>query len=415
MPRKKYLGALSSLLVFWPVIVGCLATSALSNWAGLTLVSVLFLLLGLLGLLSRLWGMTALRQASAGLECTQCALFSGESVTITYTVENKGLLPMMWLEVCQNAPLNRCLVPDHTFSLYELDEPEARVEGVGALYRRRLLFLLGWRALSWETVWTAQRRGVYPVTHLILRSGDGFGLTQSAKRISLPAPPTLVVYPKLVAVNPGPFLRNVWQGRTGRRGYMEDPTVLRTLRDYQPTDSWKRIDWRMAARQEELQVKQFETVLPATIHFIVDGASFVGLSDENDELEEALSILGSLLLELDRAGITCGLSLPATAGSPPATRPPTDPSLTVQDLLIQLSAFDGDTATGDFDHGQLASLAQSVGQLWLINYSKQRLTCRPLLDLLEGRGLGVISWDGAPSERYQVLALSSLKKGGGRP
>ena len=73
------------------------------------------------------------------------------------------------------------------------------------------------------------------------------------------------------------------------------------------------------------------------------------------------------------------------------------------------------TASFDQQFDAIASLAQSVGQLWLVNYSKQRLTCRPLLDLLEGRGLGVISWDGAPSERYQVLALSSLKKGGGRP
>ena len=407
MKRNRRLGALSSLLAAWPVCLGCLAAAALLNWAGLALSSVFLLLLGLLGALSRLWGMAALHRVNAALDCARHTLSVGESVTLTYTVENDKLLPLIWLELCQDAPKNGCLEPDGTFSLDRPEAQEAEAEGALPQYRRRLLFLLGHRTLSWDTVWTARRRGVYRLSGVTLHAGDGFGLTQGAARVPLPSAPVLAVYPRPVAVTAGPFLRNVWQGRTGRQGYVEDPTVLRTLRDYQPTDPWKRIDWRMAARQEELQVRLFETVLPSTIHFIADCASFLGLSPENGELEEMLAILSSLLLELDRAGVRCGLSLPG-----PVDLPARDPALTVSDFLFHIADFDA-ADPGPLDEGRLTALAQSAGQTWLITHSRARLTCPLLPDALAGQGLGILSWDGAPWPRCRVLSLSSLKIGGG--
>ena len=412
MKNKKRLGALSCMLMTWPSILIALAACLFFNWIGLSILSALLLLLGLLGLLSRLWAAYALQRVNANLKAPHSTLFAGESVTVTYTVENHKFLPLIWLEICQQAPLNRCMTPDDSFALYQMEEQEVALEGCSTLYRRRILFLLGWRSLDWETVWTAQKRGVYPLRDFTLRSGDGFGLTQVVKTVSLPDCPTFVVWPRLVGVTAAPFLRNVWQGQTGRRGYVEDPTVLRTLRDYQDTDSWKYIDWRMAARQEELQVKQFETVLPATIHFIVDGASFAGLSEENEELEKALSILGSLLLELDHTGVTCGLSLPQTAQQVALTLTPGAPSLTVEDLMGAISAFDGDSATGLFEEESIRTLSQTVGQVWLLCHSRERLSCSTLLDTLDEHSFGVLTLANDDHWNCRTLSLSALKVGG---
>ena len=61
------------------------------------------------------------------------------------------------------------------------DEIEAGVEGKAAIYRRRIIFLMGMQTLTWDTVWTARRRGIYRPGRFTLRSGDGFGLTQSSQ------------------------------------------------------------------------------------------------------------------------------------------------------------------------------------------------------------------------------------------
>ena len=114
------------------------------------------------------------------------------------------------------------------------------------------------QTLEWDSCWTARRRGIYPLDHVLLRSGDGFGLTQIEKPYPVERSPVFVVYPRIVPVRTDLFLQNLWDAKSGAKGYFEDPNVIRGERAYQSTDPWKRINWRMAARKEELEVKLYE-------------------------------------------------------------------------------------------------------------------------------------------------------------
>lgn len=412
---KKRVSLMSSLTVMLPVILVAFLASLLLNRIGFTALSVFLFSLSIVGLLSRLWGLSALRRVEVSLSADRETLSVGDSAHLYYTIVNNKLLPVMWLELCQDVPGNDCLAPDSGFSLHRFDEIEAGVEGKAAIYRRRILFLMGMQALSWDTVWTAKRRGLYRVGQFTLRSGDGFGLTQSSQSVSA-GDHIFVVWPKLVPVVTEPFFRNVWQGGTGRRGYVEDPTVLRGLRDYLPGDSWKHIDWRVAARQDDIQVRQFETILPSTVHFVLDVNSFLGLSEANDELESAISVLASLILELDRLGIHCGLSLPQGVHTPAVDLNPEDPSITGRDLLYALAALEAEDLTGGFDESTLETLSQTVGQLWLLTCSGERLSCPSLADKLMGNGLFVLCHDtGAPGilAGCPMLATGELTRGGG--
>jgi hypothetical protein len=261
-------------------------------------------------------------------------------------------------------------------------------------------------------------QGIYQIREVLLRSGDGFGLAQSVQSREIPGAPTFVVYPRLVPVRTEGFFRNVWSGQTGARGYLEDITVLRNVRDYRESDNWKRIDWRMAARQEELQVKQFDTILPKSIHFIVDGKSFTGLSPENEELEEMFSVLASLLLRLDAEGVRCGLSLPGTARAAALDLFPDDRTVGISDLLFQISAFDGESGTSVFGERLIAGMQSRVGQTCFVTWGDGKTDCGALLGRLNPSALQVISRlpaavDGPdPLSGCRTLLLDGLKGGG---
>lgn len=410
--KRKRIGFLSSLMVSWGMIIGSLVLSLITNWVGFTPVAIFLFAVSIVGLLSRLWGLSALRNVEVQLTSDNETLSVGDGVLLSYSITNNKLLPVIWLELCQDMPVNDCLAPDGGFSLYRFSEIEAAAEGSSAIYRRRIIFLLGFQKLSWETRWSARRRGIYYLDHFILRSGDGFGFTQSSQTIAA-GDNLFVVWPRIVPVAAELFFRNVWQGNTGRRGHVEDITVLRSLRDYTPGDQWKRIDWRVAARQDDLQVKLFETVLPSTVHFILDTTSFTGISAQNDELEDAISVLASLVLELDNLGVRCGISLPKSAG-PALNINPDDPSITSRDLLFYLSDLDATQTTDIYDEAGIDNLTQTVGQLWLVTYSGKRLGCSKLADRFEDKGLSVLCIDNSEPgilAKCPTLTFGDVKRG----
>ncbi|MCL1829215.1 MAG: DUF58 domain-containing protein [Oscillospiraceae bacterium] len=412
--ERKYTTLYSSLLVSPFAIAAAFVVSFIMNRAALPSVAVFLFALAVVGLTARVWGLFALRNIKVSLVCERTVIPAGETAEITYTVENNKLLPLTWMEICQDLPANGCMSPDAGFSLHTYAEDEAEAEGKSAVFRKRILFLPGFGSVSWDTVWSAERRGVYEVSKLSLRSGDGFGLSRSVRDTSAENR-VFIVWPKIIPVKTEPFFRNLWQGGAGRRGYVEDITVLRGLRDYLPSDPWKRIDRRMTARSDELMVRQFETILPSTVHFVFDAASFSGLSEDNNELEDCISILASLILELHALSIKCGLSLPAGPDFPSVDISPEDTSADAADIINSLAAFNADAAFCGFDEDLIESLSQTVGQLWLIAYSGSRLTCAALADKLETSGFRALCFEAAdpgPLSGRPLLPVRELKKDG---
>ena len=410
---KVYASRFSSLIVTPFMIAAAFFGAILTNWGGLTSVAIFLFSLFIVGLTARLWGFRALQRVGVSISGDKRTLTVGDTTEITYTIENDKLLPLSWLELCFDAPVNGCMAPDSGFSFFACEEENTDSEVTKALFRRRILFLMSYQAVSWNTVWSARRRGVYEASKMSLRSGDGFGLSRSMQDVTTDEH-LFVVWPKIVPVDASAFFRNVWQGNAGRRGYVEDPTVLKGIRDYLPGDTWKRIDWRMAARADELMVRQFETILPSTIHFALDVASFLNLSEGNPELEESISVLASLILELSASGIKCGLSLPGGKGFSTVDISPDDPSTEAGDLLNSLAALNADQAVGGFDEGFVESVSQTAGQLWIVAYSGTRLSCPNLAEKLETGSFFVLCQDTSDPGYLAgrpLLAVACVKKG----
>lgn len=384
MNGRGRIGFQSALLVSWAVIIGAFVGAILAWWIGIHGAGVLLMAVAATGLVSRLWGLAALREMEVSAEAERETVSVGRQVTVRYTLKNNKALPLIWVELLQDVPVRGCLTPDDSFRLREFSEQEAQQTGRSRAYIRRFSFVSGYSTLAWETVWTGAHRGIYRPQNIVLCSGDGFGLTQSSGEVSGLDGRMIVVWPRIIPVETWPFLRHVWTGTTGRAGWSEDPTVMLGERLYQPGDPWKRIDWRAAARTDELAVRQFDKITPLSVLFILDAAAM-------SDAEEGISVTASLIHALHTVGVGCGLALPATENSPPLLLRPEEPGAAEAGCLYALAAFEAESATARFQERAILSAASEIGQIWIVSEGARSMSIPALAGRLSGRGVRLLT------------------------
>jgi uncharacterized protein (DUF58 family) len=72
----------------------------------------------------------------------------------------------------------------------------------------------------------------------------------------------VIVYPKIVALHELGFpSQSPFGNLPHRQRLFEDPSRIRGVRDYQPGDSLRRMDWKTSARVANLQVRRFEPAI----------------------------------------------------------------------------------------------------------------------------------------------------------
>ena len=422
--RKNAAFSRSSLLTSLPALVLLAVCAALSAFFGQGRLALVLVFVFLLAGASRLWAILAARHVSVSVTGAVRGLFPGEEAQLELTVRNDKFLPLVWLELFFPLARNLCLTPEESrkpddWEVSGLEEDGASTRQIG---EKRCSFLLWYETARLPVRWHANCRGLYTSAGWRLRTGDGFGLTQIECRLPREEIRSFAVYPRLVAVRPDLFLRNLWNADTGTRGVMEDPTVIRSTRDYMSTDSLKHINWRLTARGLPLSVNVYEDILPKSVHFLFDGESFSGATPHMQEMEDALSVLASELVRLHEAQVRCGLSLCRGRGKAPVNLFAS--ACATEDLLCALAAYEPAEPVRDaegikivdqlpvFDVAPLIQAARGVGRFYYIAYSADCLSSRTLLTrYLDASCASVLTYlDGKPFGEYETVCLCSLKE-----
>ena len=414
----------SSYLVATPVLLAGTLLCVLAAFFGQTELAGILMFLVVMSGGAKLWAYSTSRGIGLWISGGTKGLFPGETTQVEVQVQNKKFLPVVWLELVFPLARNLCLTPENPRQPEEwetgmLEEEGASAELVG---ERRMSFLLWYEVRSVSMKWTANRRGVYSMREWRLRTGDGFGLTQIERKLPKEDVRTFYVYPKLVGVSPDLFLRSLWNADTGSRGVMEDPTVIRSTRDYMTIDSLKHINWRLTARGLPMTVNVYEDILPKGVHFLLDGESFSGPEPHLEELEDALSILASEQVRLEQAQIQCGLSVCKGKGgtgcnlfSPAGT----------EELLCALAAYQPLEPKRDdegkiqvqptsFEEGTILEQAQRVGRFYYVAYDRAALVRSPLLRRLGPSMTTVLTYqESEPYGEFELVCLRHLKEGNG--
>ncbi|MCC8128320.1 MAG: DUF58 domain-containing protein [Clostridiales bacterium] len=382
----------------------------------------MLMLVFLLGACARLWGALALRRLSLTVNSRQTGVFPGQTLTFDLRIHNDKLLPLAWMELSFPLSPDLCMTPEETRSPDDWEQAVLKAQGysVRLLGEKKLPLCLWYETLEVSSVWTARRRGIYSISGWRLRTGDGFGMSQVEQEVNPDDVRQFAVYPALTSVTVEPFLRNLWNADTGARGVMEDVTVIRSTRDYQPGDQVRHINWRLTARCQPLSVNVYEDVLPRSVHFLLDGESFGGPAPHWEEMEETLSVLASVLVGLSEVQVACGLSV--CRGAAPAMHRGIGED--IFPLLRMLAAWkpapplkEGESSrilrrTAAFDRHALLEEAGRVGRFYYIAYSSEMLEQQPVLRSLDSSCMTLLTWQ---EERnfgdYEVVCLRSLRKG----
>jgi len=415
----------SSLLVSKGMLLFELILGLLTAFFGQTHIAVLMLGIFLAAGLSRLWATASCKRLEISAHARSQGVFPGEELTVEMEIKNNKFLPVVWMELFFPLAESLCLVPTDHRPCEDWEFTDLRSFGAsGELVGEKKLSLLLWfETLHLKTCWQARCRGIYSTEHWRIHTGDGFGLAQMRRPFSPKEKSFLfAVYPRLVGVSPELFLRNLWNADTGARGMMEDITVIRSTRDYMPTDAARQINWRLAARGLPLSVNVYEEILPQSVHFIFDGESYRGPDPHPREMEEALSILASELVILTGRQVRCGLTL-SRGANPLAVDCFSCES--AEELLFSLAAWQPEPPQYDegssqilsippkFDQRSLFRVTRQVSRFYYIAYDTSCLADRTALLRLGGSRVTLLtSKEPEPFREFEAICLDRLREEG---
>jgi uncharacterized protein (DUF58 family) len=202
--------------------------------------------------LSRWWARRAL-EAVALERRHDDRVFSGETFSVEIRLENRSLLPVLWMRLSDRVP---------------------SALSVGTSFRQ-VISLNPHERQSRTYQLSGRRRGYYRLGPMVGLGGDLLGTNQYEVRQE--EDDFVIVYPRIVALSDLGFPSlSPFGTLPSRMRLFEDPSRIRGVRDYQPGDSPRRMDWKTSARVGRLQVRRFEPAiaLETAIFLNMDGGAY---------------------------------------------------------------------------------------------------------------------------------------------
>lgn len=267
--------------------------------------------------------------------------FLGERINVDLHIQNKGWLPIPWLELHETLPV--ALAGPHSF---------------------QSVVHLGPRAdAKFEYSVEALKRGYYPVGPLFISTGDILGLGDALQ--SEAQAEYVVVYPKIVPFGTVDIPSYSPQGTLRHTlPLFEDPTRVFGKRGYVAGDSLRRVDWKASAATGRLQVKLFEPSIALETCIILNlNAEDYYYRSRIDATELAIVIAASIsnwiIEKKQMVGIAVNGRDPLTVDGKPKLLPPGKGKQHLMRLLETLARVETITASGLIDliqqqHYQLA-------------------------------------------------------------
>jgi len=232
-------------------------------------------------------------------------IFEGEQGELKEKIENRKWLPLAMLKV--KFKTDRRLIFDNHKGSRTTDQ----------YYRNDVFRIGGGEKVTRTLRFTGGRRGYYTIDEVSLVASDLFFLSQMVADSKVRT--ELYVYPKpydsrrlrqsLIQLN-GEIL--------SRRHLLEDPFEYRGIREYQPYDDMRRINWKATAKTGELKVNErnYTSLKSVRIFFNIQDD---GVLKKEDCVEMSLRITASLCAFFLRQGLQvscCGNGLDVITHQP---------------------------------------------------------------------------------------------------
>lgn len=224
------------------------------------------------------------------LQFAQTELFAGEESQLLEVIENRKRLPLPMLKVKFQTSRN-------------LEFADIKGSKVTDFFYRNDVFEIGGGEKITRTLkFVGKKRGYYKINGIDLVGADLFFSKEMVE--SRTANQYVYVYPK-------PFsgrefllaLRRLNGEVVTKRHLIEDPFEYRGIREYQPYDDMRMVNWKATARMEELMVNERNyTALKAVRIFL--NVEDKGILKKEDEVEASICMAAGLTEHFFQQGMT---------------------------------------------------------------------------------------------------------------
>lgn len=228
------------------------------------------------------------RHLAVSLRFEDKYLQEGDTGWLTETIENRNRLPLPMIKIkfqCSR----------------ELQFSDAGETAVTDFYYRNDIFsVMPYKKITRRLEFTGKKRGYYQIRSVDYVGADLF-LSQEFHRQEK-SDTICVVYPRpldksLIL----PVLRQMQGELQSRRQYIEDPFEYRGIREYQPFDEFKQVNWKATARTGELKVNERGYTTRQGVRLFLN-LTDAGILKHEDALEDIIRLCVTLCMELLAAG-----------------------------------------------------------------------------------------------------------------
>lgn len=234
---------------------------------------------------SRLWD----KDLNVTIKFANHEVFEGDESSLLEIIENQKKLPLTMINVKFQTDRNL------------LFEDEKGASKTDQFYRNDIFQINGFEKITRTLQFTAGKRGYYRIEHADLVGTDllmkdrYFGSSDNYTSI--------YVYPKLFRSKEMQLSLNQLNGEIlSKRNLLEDPFEYRGIREYQPYDDMRTINWKATAKTGELKVNQKnETSLKEVRIFI--NTEDNGVLKKDDCVEAGFQIAAGLSKYLTDQGM----------------------------------------------------------------------------------------------------------------
>jgi uncharacterized protein (DUF58 family) len=236
--------------------------------------------------------------------------FPEETVTYKFSIVNKKALPMTWLEIQEKLPIQ-----------LQFDKEE-RMEAYSdaSVLHYLTLSILPYQKVNRRYTVKCLKRGYYELRDLTLNSTNLLGSkTYSQERQT---PVAIAVYPNIRDLGDEFIPANTMMGDFSvNRWIIDDPMMIIGVRDYQSTDSFKSVNWKLTARNQKMLVNKYDHTADKKIMIIfnIEKSEYTMEISEVKLVEEAIEIAASIAVKLVENGIPTGLATNAVCIGEKAT------------------------------------------------------------------------------------------------
>ena len=282
--------------------------------------------------LSRLWSRRLFNRLNLNITTTNSRIYHEEETYILLELENRKFLPLPWLRITVQLSNELEVISDSIRTI------------TGDLYQTVVLRgSIGWyEKKSWKVAVASKHRGNFRIDSPVIHTSDLFGLFPRKQQFDVRT--SLIVYPKIIELNDLGFPADRPLGENkGRNQLFEDPLRISGLRDYEPGDSLRRIDWKATARRGEIQSKVYDPSAAQHLYMFMNidtlSHSWEGFLPEH--LERTISVAASISVWATNNKFAVGLLANGSllGSDRPLRLPPSRSKVQIIKILESLAAI----------------------------------------------------------------------------